>query len=347
MCNHSAKVGDSRSSDCATGDEERSAAVGEQPRRVISATGTGRPRRRPPWLRVPPRTGESYHWLKRLMRSKSLHTVCEEAHCPNIGECWGHRTATFLILGDTCTRNCRFCNVRTGRPAPPDPDEPMLVAQAVQAMGLQHAVITSVDRDDLPDGGASVFADVIRAIRAIHHVTRVTDADVPEQTRPACTVEVLIPDFRGRIEDLAVVMDARPDVLNHNVETVPRLFRTVQPQCRYEWSLAVLTNAKRLWPPAITKSGLMVGLGETVDEVLAVMHDLRQVEVDILTIGQYLQPTREHLPIARYYTPEEFDMFRERGYAMGFRWVESGPLVRSSYNAEAQVRTLLNQSTGA
>ncbi len=294
--------------------------------------------RRPPWLRVPPRTGESYHWLKRLMRSKSLHTVCEEAHCPNIGECWGHRTATFLILGDTCTRNCRFCNVRTGRPAPPDPDEPMRVAQAVQAMGLRHAVITSVDRDDLPDGGASVFAAVIRAIRALR-----VASDPPQ---PACTVEVLIPDFRGRIEDLEVVMEARPDILNHNVETVPRLFRTVQPQCRYEWSLAVLSNAKRLWPQAITKSGLMVGLGETVDEVLAVMRDLRQADVDILTIGQYLQPTKAHLPIARYYTPEEFDMFREQGDTMGFRWVESGPLVRSSYHAEAQARTLSGQSAG-
>jgi lipoic acid synthetase len=255
------------------------------------------------------------------MRAQSLHTVCEEAHCPNIGECWAHRTATFLILGDTCTRNCRFCNVATGRPAPPDPDEPRRVAQAVQALGLKHAVITSVDRDDLPDGGASAFAAVIRHVR---------------QLQPGCTAEVLIPDFRGRVEPLRAVMDARPDILNHNVETVPRLFRTVQPQCRYAWSQAVLRNAKALWPQATTKSGLMVGLGETVDEVLDLMQSLRELDVDILTIGQYLQPTKAHAPIARYYTPDEFEMFRQRGEEMGFKWVESAPLVRSSYHAEAQ-----------
>jgi len=284
-----------------------------------------RPKRRPPWLRVRAPSGETYHWLMRLMRAKELHTVCEEAHCPNIGECWSHRTATFLILGDTCTRNCRFCNVKTGRPAPPDPKEPEHVAQAVQAMDLKHAVITSVDRDDLPDGGASVFAAVIGRIREL---------------QPGCTIEVLIPDFRGRIEPLNTVMDARPDILNHNVETVPRLFRTVQPQCRYEWSLDVLRNAKVLWPEAVTKSGLMVGLGETVDEILDVMRDLRELDVDILTIGQYLQPTKQHIAIDRYYTPEEFDMFRKQGYEMGFLWVESAPLVRSSYGAEAQARVL-------
>ena len=281
--------------------------------------------RRPPWLRVRAPTGETYHWLRRLMRTQHLHTVCEEAHCPNIGECWSHRTATFLVLGDTCTRNCRFCNVKTGRPAPLDPDEPEHVAQAVQALGLQHAVITSVDRDDLPDGGAVVFGAIIRRIRAL---------------QPGCTVEVLIPDFRGQIEPLKTVMDERPDILNHNVETVPRLFRAVQPQCRYAWSLAVLRNAKALWPGALTKSGLMVGLGEAVDEVLDVMRDLREVDVDILTIGQYLPPSKQHFPLARYYTPEEFEMLRERGHAMGFRWVESDPLVRSSYNAEAQARAL-------
>jgi lipoic acid synthetase len=286
---------------------------------------SARPKRRPPWLRVRAPTGENYHWLKRLMRAKELHTVCEEAHCPNIGECWSHRTATFLILGDTCTRNCRFCNVRTGRPAPLDPEEPEHVAQAVQAMDLKHAVITSVDRDDLPDGGAAVFAAVVRRIRAL---------------QPECTVEVLIPDFRGRIEPLKMVMDVQPDILNHNVETVPRLFRAVQPQCRYDWSLAVLRNAKELWPEAVTKSGLMVGLGENVDEVLEVMRDLRELGVDILTIGQYLQPTKNHIPIDRYYTPEEFEAFRERGYEMGFRWVESSPLVRSSYHAAMQMETL-------
>ncbi|MEE9617964.1 MAG: lipoyl synthase [Anaerolineae bacterium] len=293
------------------------------------------PKRRPPWLRVRAPTGEAYHWLKRLMRAEALHTVCEEAHCPNIGECWGHRTATFLILGDTCTRNCRFCNVKTGRPAPLDPhsEEPERVAQAVQAMGLKHAVITSVDRDDLPDGGASVFAAVIRRIRTL----RQAQGRFPQ---PGCTVEVLIPDFRGQVEPLKTVMDERPDILNHNVETSPRLFRAVQPQCRYEWSLAVLRNAKSLWPEAITKSGIMVGLGETVDEVLEVMRDLRELDVDIITIGQYLQPTKQHVPISRYYTPEEFEMFREWGYEVGFRWVESGPLVRSSYNAEAQAQAL-------
>jgi lipoic acid synthetase len=269
--------------------------------------------------------GESYHWLKRLARAKGLHTVCEEAHCPNIGECWANRTATFLILGDTCTRNCRFCDVQTGRPGPLDPDEAYRVAQAVQAMGLKHAVITSVDRDDLPDGGASVFAAVIRHIRGL---------------KPDCSVEVLIPDFRGEIEPLRTVMEAQPEILNHNIETVPRLFATIQPQCRYEWSLNVLRNAKALWRGAVTKSGLMVGLGEHTDEVLEVMRELRSVDVDILTVGQYLQPSRQHAPIVRYYKPREFVMFEERGYEMGFRWVESGPLVRSSYNAEGQAHYL-------
>lgn len=287
------------------------------------------PKRRPSWIRVKAPEAESYHWLKRLMQAKELHTVCEEAHCPNIGECWGNRTATFLILGDTCTRNCHFCDVQTGRPGPLDPEEAEHVAQAVQAMDLRHAVITSVDRDDLPDGGASVFAAVIRRIREL---------------QPGCTVEVLIPDFRGEIEPLRTVMDERPEILNHNVETVPRLFRTIQPQCRYQWSLDVLENAKELWPEAVTKSGIMVGLGETVDEVLDVMRDLRRLDVDILTVGQYLQPSREHAPIARYYEPEEFEMFKERGYEMGFRWVESAPLVRSSYNAEEQARTLCEGS---
>ena len=285
-----------------------------------------RPRRRPPWIRVRAPTGEAYGEIKRLMRAKALHTVCEEAHCPNIGECWAHHTATFLILGDTCTRNCRFCNVKTGRPGPLDPEEAEHVAQAVQAMGLKHAVITSVDRDDLDDGGAAVFAAIIRRIREL---------------QPGCTIEVLIPDFRGRVEPLKIVMDERPEILNHNIETAPRLFRAVQPQCRYEWSLAVLRNAKALWPQAITKSGLMVGLGETADEVLDVMRDLREVNVDILTLGQYLQPTRAHVPIDRYYTPDEFEMFRRRGKEMGFRWVESGPLVRSSYHAEAQAALLV------
>lgn len=289
-----------------------------------------RPHRRPKWLRVRLRTDETYHQLKRLMRSKRLHTVCEEARCPNIGECWAHRTATFLILGDVCTRHCRFCNVRSGKPAPLDPEEPRHVAEAVREMGLRHAVITSVTRDDLPDGGASVFAEVVRQIRAVV---------------PGCTVEVLIPDFQGDVDALRVVMEAHPDVLNHNVETVPRLFPRVQPRNRYGWSLRILAEAKRLWPEVLTKSGLMVGLGETEEEVLAVMEDLRGVGVDILTIGQYLPPSRRHWPVVRYYTPEEFDGFRERGLAMGFRWVESGPLVRSSFHAEAQVRLLKEKGT--
>lgn len=282
--------------------------------------------RLPPWLRVQAPTGETYHWVAQLMRSSGLHTVCEEAHCPNSGECWNHRTATFLILGDTCTRNCRFCNVKTGRPAPPDPGEPERVARAVQEMGLRHAVITSVDRDDLPDGGASAFAAVIRKVREL---------------QPGCTVEVLIPDLeKAAIE---AVLDERPDVLGHNVETVRRLFRTVQPQCRYERSLDVLRNTKWLDPAMVTKSGLMLGLGETTDEVLETMRDLRAADVDILTLGQYLQPSRQHVPVARYYPPDEFETLRQRGMAMGFGWVESGPLVRSSYNAGAQVQALCPQ----
>jgi lipoic acid synthetase len=286
---------------------------------------TSRPKRRPEWLRVPLRTGEEYHWLKKLMRSKQLHTVCEEANCPNIGECWRHRTATFLILGQICTRACRFCDIETGHPGPLDPEEPRRVAEAVHAMDLRHAVITSVTRDDLPDGGASVFAEVIRQINTL---------------QPGCTVEVLIPDFQGDPEPLRVVMDAQPDILNHNVETVPRLFPRIQPRNRYAWSLAVLEEAKRLQPKTLTKSGLMVGMGETVDEVVAVMEDLAAIAVDILTLGQYLQPSRNHLPIDRYYTPDEFDWFRERGLEMGFRWVESAPLVRSSFHAEAQTQLL-------
>lgn len=284
-----------------------------------------KPRRRPPWIRVRAPSGDSYSDLKRLMRSKSLHTICEEARCPNIGECWSHGTATFLILGDVCTRSCRFCDVTTGRPGPIDWEEPERVAQAVRAMELKHVVITSVNRDERKDGGAPIFARCIERIRDVH---------------PGCTVEVLIPDFKGDVEALKIVMDARPDILNHNVETVKRLFRTVQPQDRYEWAMGTLRNAKNLWPAAVTKSGIMVGLGERFEEVLDVMRDLRELDVDILTIGQYLQPTRRHLPIDRYYTPEEFAEFKRLGEGMGFKWVESAPLVRSSYNAEAQARAL-------
>jgi lipoic acid synthetase len=284
-----------------------------------------RPERRPPWIKVRAPAGETYEWLRDMMRSKSLHTVCEEARCPNLGECWGAGTATFLLMGDTCTRSCGFCDIKTGRPSPLDWLEPERVARAVQAMDLRHAVITSVNRDERPDGGAPIFALVIRRIR---------------QLQPGCSVEVLIPDFKGSLEALGIVMAARPEILNHNVETVPRLFKQVQPQDRYEWAQATLSNAKRLEPDVLTKSGIMLGLGETLEEVKAVMRDLRDWGVDILTIGQYLQPSKQHLPIERYYTLEEFAELRRYGLEIGFRWVESGPLVRSSYHAEQQVRAL-------
>jgi lipoic acid synthetase len=260
-----------------------------------------------------------YRRIKQLVHGRSLHTVCEEAGCPNIGECWGRGTATFLLMGDICTRSCGFCKIKTGRPAPLDPDEPRRVAETVRTMGLRHAVLTSVNRDDQPDGGAWVFAETIRWIRKLV---------------PGCTIEVLIPDFRGDWEALRTVMEARPEILNHNVETVPRLYRTVRPQAKYPRSLELLRRAKEMAPDGLTKSGIMVGLGEEWDELLQVMDDLRANGVDILTIGQYLQPSRFHLPIARYYTPAEFEELRQEAIARGFRWVESGPLVRSSYHAE-------------
>jgi len=283
------------------------------------------PLRRPSWIRVRAPTGETYQRLQELMRAKSLHTVCEEAMCPNMGECWGSGTATFLLLGDVCTRTCGFCDIQHGKPSPLDWLEPERVAQAVKAMNLQHAVITSVNRDDRKDGGAPIFAMVIRRIRELH---------------PGCSIEVLIPDFKGSLEALKIVMDAHPEILNHNVETVPRLFKKVQPQDRYEWSAAILSNAKKLDPEALTKSGIMVGLGETLEEVKAVMRDQRSWGVDILTVGQYLQPSKQHLPLERYYRPDEFGELKEYGLQIGFRWVESGPLVRSSYHAADQVRAL-------
>jgi lipoic acid synthetase len=260
-----------------------------------------------------------------MMRGKALNTVCEQAMCPNIGECWGAGTATFLMMGDLCTRSCGFCDIKTGRPAPLDWLEPERVARAVQAMNLRHAVITSVNRDERADGGSPIFAMVIHRIREL---------------QPGCSIEVLIPDFKGSIEALRIVIDARPEILNHNVETVPRLFKKVQPQDRYEWALATLSNAKDLDPEVLTKSGIMVGLGETVEEVKSVMDDLRDLSVDILTVGQYLQPSKKHLPIERYYLPEEFYEFKRYGLEIGFKWVESSPLVRSSYHAEQQVRAL-------
>jgi lipoic acid synthetase len=291
--------------------------------RVDPASINPNPLRRPEWLKVRAPSGEAYAHLQTLMRSKSLHTVCEEAMCPNMGECWGSGTATFLLLGDVCTRRCGFCDIKRGRPLALDWEEPERVARAVQAMGLKHAVITSVNRDDRRDGGAPIFAMLIRRIRELS---------------PGCSVEVLIPDFKGSLSALKIVLDARPDILNHNVETVPRLFRHVQPQDHYEWSAAVLSAAKKIDPQVLTKSGLMVGLGEELDEVKAVMRDLHLWGVDILTLGQYLQPSRRHLPIERYYSLEEFALLRSYGEEIGFRWVESGPLVRSSYHAAEQVR---------
>ncbi len=283
------------------------------------------PVRRPDWIKVRAPGGETYAWLKELMQRKELHTVCEEANCPNMGECWGSGTATFLVLGDICTRRCGFCDVKRGVPLPLDEEEPERVVQAVKAMELKHAVITSVDRDDDILGGARIFA---RIIRRIH------------EEAPGCSVEVLIPDFKGSVEALKIVMDARPEILNHNLETVPRLFKPIQPQSRLEWSKATLVNAKKLDPDTLTKSGIMVGLGETLDEMKEAMQLLREWDVDILTIGQYLQPSRRHWPIDRYYTMEEFKELRDFGYEIGFKWVESGPLVRSSYHAGEQARAL-------
>ncbi|MFN3742405.1 MAG: lipoyl synthase [Anaerolineales bacterium] len=291
----------------------------------LSHVPEARPLRRPEWIRVRAPVGETYEWLRELMRSKSLHTVCEEAMCPNLGECWGAGTATFLMLGDVCTRTCGFCDVKHGRPLPLDWLEAERVAQAVRAMNLKHAVITSVNRDDRRDGGAPIFAMVIRRIRELV---------------PGCSVEVLIPDFKGSLEALRIVMDARPEILNHNVETVPRLFKRVQPQDNYHWAERILSSAKKMDPQVLTKSGIMLGLGERMDEVRAVMRDLRSWGVDILTIGQYLQPSRKHLPIERYYTLEEFAELKQYGLEIGFRWVESAPLVRSSYHAAEQVRAL-------
>jgi len=294
--------------------------------RVPEGSEPPRPQRRPEWIRLGKPSGESVDAVRALVRGKGLHTVCEEALCPNLGECWTRGTATFLLLGDVCTRSCGFCDVKHGRPLPLSPDEPERVAEAVERMRLRHVVVTSVNRDDLADGGASVFAGTIRCIRG-----RV----------PGCTVEVLIPDFKGKRDALNTVAQARPDILNHNVETVPRLFRKVQPQDRYEWAQATLLGAKKMFPDQITKSGLMVGLGETFDEVVSTMRDVRAWEVDILTIGQYLQPSRRHLPVERYYPPEEFAELRRIGLEeLGFRWVEASPLVRSSYRADEQAKAL-------
>lgn len=276
---------------------------------------------KPAWLKAKAPVGENYHSLKQLARSLNLHTVCESAHCPNIGECWEHKTATFMMLGNLCTRRCGFCAVPKGRPLPIDFDEPRRVAAAIAALGLKHAVVTSVDRDDDLVGGARAFAMLIDEVR---------------RQAPGCQIEVLVPDFQGREEAIRLVVEARPEILNHNTETVPRLYRAVRSGSRYERSLQLLETAKRLDPAIITKSGVMAGLGEETDELLAVFRDLANVGVDILTVGQYLRPSKDHLPMARYYTPEEFAEMKVEAMKMGFRHVESGPLVRSSYHAHEQ-----------
>ncbi len=275
---------------------------------------------RPDWLKIKIPAGEEFARLKNLMSEQRLHTVCEEARCPNMAECWNAGTATFMILGDVCTRSCGFCNVKTGRPVGLDLEEPYRVADAIRIMGVKHAVITSVNRDELADGGAEVFAETIRQTRIVN---------------PNITIEVLIPDFQGVKWALDIVLHEKPDILNHNTETVPRLYRRVRPQAKYERSLLVIKWAKEAG--MLTKSGLMLGLGETVDEVLQVMEDLRANGCDILTLGQYLQPTKEHLPVERFVHPDEFKILKLRGLEMGFKHVEAGPLVRSSYHAAGQV----------
>ncbi len=283
------------------------------------------PARKPAWLKVKTAGGPTYAHLKRLMRELDLHTVCEEARCPNLGECWDHRAATFMILGDVCTRNCTYCAVSHGTPRAFDPLEPVRLAEAVERMGLQHVVITSVDRDDLPNGGAEAFATCIVEIR---------------RRLPSATVEVLIPDFKGSARALALVVDAGPAILNHNLETAERLYRLARPGGRYDRALELLATARRLGgPAALTKSGLILGMGEEWDEILVCMRDLRRSDVNILTLGQYLRPGDGHLPVARFYTPAEFDELRDAGMAMGFTHVQASPLTRSSYHAWDQARS--------
>ncbi len=285
-----------------------------------------RPQPKPAWLKARAPLGDNYHDLKKLARTLELHTVCESAQCPNIGECWNHKTATFMLLGNVCTRRCGFCAVPKGKPEPLDWDEPRRVAEAVARLGLKHAVVTSVNRDDDNVGGARIFAETIREVH---------------RQAPGCQIEVLIPDFQGHDDCLQIVIDAGPEVLNHNTETVPRLYRAVRSGARYERTLKLLENVKRFSPAMVSKSGVMAGLGETMDELLEVFRDLAARKVDILTVGQYLRPSKDHLPIARYYTPDEFAFIKREALKMGFRHVESGPLVRSSYHAHEQA-----QSTG-
>lgn len=283
-----------------------------------------KPMPKPDWLKARAPVGDNYHNLKKLARDLNLHTVCESAHCPNIGECWNHRTATFMMLGNTCTRRCGFCAVPKGRPDVIDFDEPRRVAEAVATLGLKFAVITSVNRDDDIIGGARAFAMVIDEVR---------------KQAPGCQVEVLIPDFQGNEEAIRTVVEARPEILNHNTESVPRLYRAVRSGARYERTLRLLEYAKELDSTITTKSGVMVGLGEEMDELLQVYRDLTAVGTDVLTIGQYLRPSKDHLPMARYYTPDEFVFMKREALKMGFRHVESGPLVRSSYHAHEQANS--------
>jgi lipoic acid synthetase len=281
------------------------------------------PDRKPPWLKVKAPGGRGYSEVRRLMRELKLHTVCEEAHCPNVGECWNHRAATFMILGDVCTRNCVYCAVSHGTPPDYDPDEPARLAEAVAALRLEHVVITSVDRDDLTDGGAEIFAGCVEQIR---------------ERLPGTSVEVLIPDFKGSDRALCIVLDAEPQILNHNLETVERLYPLVRPGGRYQRALRLLRRAKEIRPSQLTKSGIICGMGEEWDELLGAMSALRSVDVDIITLGQYLRPSGSHLAVSRFYTPEEFDRLGRLGTEMGFKHVEAGPLVRSSYHAWDQAK---------
>lgn len=290
----------------------------------MACSSQGKFQRKPEWLKINLKTNENFKEIKQMMRGKTLHTVCEEARCPNIYECWANRTATFMILGDVCTRACRFCAVKTGLPTELDWAEPERVAEAVEQMGLQHAVVTSVARDDLRDGGAAIFAATIKAIR---------------KRNPLTNVEVLIPDFQGNEAALKTVMDAKPDILNHNIETVARLSDRVRSKAKYNRTLELLARAKKMQPKIPTKSSIMIGLGETWDEILQTLDDLRSHDVDIVTIGQYLQPTLKHLKVEKYYTPDEFAELKEEGMKRGFSHVESGPLVRSSYHAHEQVQS--------
>jgi len=276
----------------------------------------------PPWIRTRVVEGENFKELKQLVQARKLHTVCEEAKCPNIFDCWSRRTATFMILGDVCTRACRFCAVTSGRPAELDIGEPLRVAESVAQLGLRHAVITSVDRDDLADGGAGMFARTIKAIR---------------RRSSATTIEVLTPDFQGDLAAVQTVVEARPDIFNHNTETVPRLYARIRPKAVYANSLALLQHVKRLAPEMVTKSGLMVGLGETEDELRDVFRNMRAHDIDVLTVGQYLRPSKKHADVARYYRPEEFVQLKQQAMEMGFAHVEAGPMVRSSYHADEQV----------